>query len=206
MKRTHTCGELTVAHVGQTVTLCGWVDTIRDHGGIIFIDLRDRYGITQITCDPDDSAEAAEIAKATRPEYVIQVVGVVSARPDSMVNNRLSTGAIEISGRQVTVFNTSPTPPFPLDEDKAAKVHEELRLQSRFLDLRRPSVQRGLILRHKMAIAVRQFMDTLGFIEVETPILTKSTPEGARDYLVPNRVTPGTFYALPQARSSTSSC
>ncbi|MCH8513730.1 MAG: aspartate--tRNA ligase [Kiritimatiellae bacterium] len=199
MKRTHTCGELSTKHLGETTTLCGWVDTVRDHGGIIFIDLRDRYGITQVVCDPDDSAAATEIAKSTRSEYVIQVKGAVRARPADMVNKRLATGDIEVVGTEVTVLNTSRTPPFPLDEDKASKVHEELRLESRYLDLRRPSVQRGLILRHKMAISVRKYMDSLDFVEVETPILTKSTPEGARDYLVPNRVTPGTFYALPQA-------
>ncbi|MCC5846055.1 MAG: aspartate--tRNA ligase [Verrucomicrobia bacterium] len=199
MKRSHTCGALTSEHVGQAVTLCGWVDTVRDHGGILFIDLRDRYGMTQVVCDPDDSAAAAEVAKSTRPEFVIQVKGTVRARPADMVNARIATGGIELVGESVTILNTSKTPPFPLDEDKAAKVHEELRMESRYLDLRRASVQRGLILRHKMAIAVRKFMDEQEFIEVETPILTKSTPEGARDYLVPNRVTPGTFYALPQA-------
>jgi len=199
MKRTHTCGELSASHVGHTITLCGWVDTVRDHGGILFIDLRDRYGLTQVVCDPDDSAAAAEAAKHTRPEYVIQVRGTVRARPADMINARISTGEIEVVGLEVKVMNSSPTPPFPLDEDKAAKVNEELRMEYRYLDLRRPSVQRGLILRHKMAIAVRKFMDEKQFVEVETPILTKSTPEGARDYLVPNRVTPGTFYALPQA-------
>ncbi len=199
MKRTHTCGELSAKHLGESTTLCGWVDTVRDHGGIIFIDLRDRYGITQVVCDPDDSAAATEIAKSTRSEYVLQVKGSVRARPADMVNKRLSTGEIEVVGTEVTVLNTSRTPPFPLDDEKAAKVHEELRLESRYLDLRRPAMQRGLIVRHKMAIAVRKYMDSLDFVEVETPILTKSTPEGARDYLVPNRVTPGTFYALPQA-------
>jgi aspartyl-tRNA synthetase len=199
MKRTHTCGELRTDHVDQSITLCGWVDTVRDHGGILFIDLRDRYGISQVVCDPDDSAEAAEVAKSTRPEYVIQVQGSVRARPADMVNDRLSTGAIEVVGKVVTVLNKSKTPPFPLEEEKADKVSEELRMESRFLDLRRASMQRRLQVRHKMAIAVRKFMDAQDFIEVETPILTKSTPEGARDYLVPNRVTPGTFYALPQA-------
>jgi aspartyl-tRNA synthetase len=199
MKRSHTCGELTPAHAGQSVTLCGWVDTVRDHGGILFIDLRDRYGLTQIVCDPADNPAAAAAAQSTRPEYVLQVKGVVRARPANMVNSRLSTGGIEIVGSDVIVLNTSPTPPFPLEEEKAAKVNEELRMQYRYLDLRRPSMQRGLILRHKMAMAARWHMDSLGFVEVETPILTKSTPEGARDYLVPNRVTPGTFYALPQA-------
>lgn len=199
MKRTHTCGELGPDQIGESIVLCGWVDTVRDHGGILFIDLRDRYGITQVVCDPDDSAEAAEVAKSTRPEYVIQVNGAVRGRPADMVNERLSTGAIEIVGQTVTVLNKSKTPPFPLEEAKADKVSEELRMESRFLDLRRPSMQERLRKRHKMSIAIRQFMDDKEFIEVETPILTKSTPEGARDYLVPNRVTPGTFYALPQA-------
>ncbi len=199
MKRTHTCGELRASDVGETIRICGWVDTVRDHGGILFIDLRDRYGLTQVVCDPDDSAEAAEAAKQTRPEYVIQVEGLVRARPADMVNERLPTGEIEVVGATLTILNRSKTPPFPLEEDKAAKVHEELRLESRYLDLRRASMQERLRLRHKMAIAVRKYMDEQEFIEVETPILTKSTPEGARDYLVPNRVTPGTFYALPQA-------
>jgi aspartyl-tRNA synthetase len=185
--------------IGGTTTLCGWVDTVRDHGGIIFIDLRDRYGITQVVCDPDENAAATEIAKSTRPEYVLQVIGTVRARPADMVNTRLSTGSIEVVGTEVVILNRSKTPPFPLEEAKAEKVHEELRLESRYLDLRRPSMQQRLQKRHKMAIAVRKFMDAQEFIEVETPILTKSTPEGARDYLVPNRVTPGTFYALPQA-------
>ncbi len=199
MQRSHTCGELTPAHVSHSVTLCGWVDTVRDHGGILFIDLRDRYGVTQIVCDPADNAEAAAAAAATKPEYVIRVEGTVRARPANMVNARLATGGIEVVGNSVKVLNTSPTPPFPLEDEKAARVNEELRMQYRYLDLRRPSMQRGLVLRHKMAMAVRRHMDELGFVEVETPVLTKSTPEGARDYLVPNRVTPGTFYALPQA-------
>lgn len=199
MKRTHTCGELSQDAIGGSTTLCGWVDTVRDHGGIIFIDLRDRYGITQVVCDPDDNAAATEVAKSTRPEFVIQVTGTVRARPADMVNARLATGSIEVVGTDVTILNRSKTPPFPLEESKAEKVHEELRLESRYLDLRRSSMQQRLQKRHKMAIAVRSFMDAQEFIEVETPILTKSTPEGARDYLVPNRVTPGTFYALPQA-------
>jgi aspartyl-tRNA synthetase len=199
MQRTHTCGELCQDHIGETTVLCGWVDTVRDHGGIIFIDLRDRYGITQVVCDPDDNAAATEIAKSTRPEYVIKVNGIVRGRPADMVNPRLPTGGIEVIGVEVSILNRSKTPPFPLEEAKAEKVSEEIRMQSRFLDLRRPSLQQRLQKRHKMSIAIRQFMDAQDFIEVETPILTKSTPEGARDYLVPNRVTPGTFYALPQA-------
>lgn len=199
MKRTHTCGELGREQLGTTTTLCGWVDTVRDHGGIIFIDLRDRYGITQVVCDPDDDAAATELAKSTRPEWVIQVTGEVRERPADMVNPNLSTGTIEVVGREVTVLNRSKTPPFPLDEDKAARVSEEIRMESRFIDLRRPSMQKRLRARHKMALAIRAYMDRQDFVEIETPILTKSTPEGARDYLVPNRVTPGTFYALPQA-------
>jgi aspartyl-tRNA synthetase len=199
MKRTHTCGELSRDQLGASTTLCGWVDTVRDHGGIIFIDLRDRYGITQVVCDPDDDAAATEIAKSTRPEWVIQVTGEVRERPADMVNANLSTGTIEVVGREVTVLNRSKTPPFPLDEVKAARVSEEIRMESRFIDLRRASMQKRLRARHKMALAVRAYMDSQDFVEIETPVLTKSTPEGARDYLVPNRVTPGTFYALPQA-------
>lgn len=199
MKRSHTCGELGLSHADQTVTLCGWADTVRDHGGILFIDLRDRYGVTQVVCDPDDSAEAAAVAEQARHEYVLQVEGVVRPRPADMINARLSTGEIEVRGLKLTILNGSKTPPFPLDEEKAAKVHEEIRMGHRYLDLRRGSVQHGLRMRHKMAQAIRNFLDGQEFIEVETPILTKSTPEGARDYLVPNRVTPGTFYALPQA-------
>ncbi len=199
MKRSHTCGALTAESVDAEVILCGWVDTLRDHGGILFIDLRDRYGLTQIVCDPDDSVESAETAKRCRSEYVLQVKGKVRARPADMVNEKLSTGAIEVVATSVEVLNESLTPPFPLEEAKAAQVSEELRMESRYLDLRRPSMQQRLRLRHKMAMAIRSHMDSLEFVEVETPILTKSTPEGARDYLVPNRVTPGTFYALPQA-------
>ena len=199
MKRSHTCGQLRAENVGDTIHLCGWVDTVRDHGGILFIDLRDRYGITQVVCDPDDSVEAAEAAKATRPEFVVEIRGTVRSRPADMRNPKLPTGDIEVVGTELTVLNQSKTPPFPLDEDKAQRVHEELRMESRFLDLRRGSMQDRLKRRHKMAIAVRTYLDGLDFLEVETPILTKSTPEGARDYLVPNRVTPGTFYALPQA-------
>jgi aspartyl-tRNA synthetase len=199
MKRTHTCGELGREHLGTSTTLCGWVDTVRDHGGIIFIDLRDRYGITQVVCDPDDDAAATEMAKSTRPEWVLQITGEVRERPADMVNTHLSTGTIEVVGRTVTVLNRSKTPPFPLDEEKASRVSEEIRMESRFLDLRRASMQKRLRARHKMALAVRAYMDSQEFVEIETPVLTKSTPEGARDYLVPNRVTPGTFYALPQA-------
>jgi aspartyl-tRNA synthetase len=178
MKRSHTCGELTPAHAGQSVTLCGWVDTVRDHGGILFIDLRDRYGLTQIVCDPADNPAAAAAAQSTRPEYVLQVKGVVRARPANMVNSRLSTGGIEIVGSDVIVLNTSPTPPFPLEEEKAAKVNEELRMQYRYLDLRRPVLQQSIITRHRAAVSVREYLNGLGFLDIETPVLTRSTPEG----------------------------
>ncbi len=199
MLRTHTCGQLTREHAGQIVQLCGWVSSVRDHGGIIFIDLRDRYGTTQVVFDPNDSQAAAEAAGKMRHEFVIRIRGKVAARPESMVNPRIPTGAIEVFANEVELLNASPTPPFPIDDEQGAKVSEDLRLKYRYLDLRRPSLQQGLRLRHKMAKAVRDYLDTLDFIEIETPILTKSTPEGARDYLVPNRMTPGTFYALPQA-------
>jgi len=199
MLRTHTCGELTAAHVGETVKLGGWVDTVRDHGGIIFIDLRDKYGITQVVFDPSDSQDAAAIAHSTRSEYVISIKGDVIARPESMINASIATGAIEIKSTDITILNRSETPPFPLEEAKAQKVSEDLRMQYRYLDLRRDSMQMHMKKRHKMSLFIRNYLDSLDFTEVETPILTKSTPEGARDYLVPNRITPGTFYALPQA-------
>ncbi len=199
MLRTHTCGELSKEHIGTPVVLCGWVDTVRDHHGIVFIDLRDRYGLVQVTIDAAVSPEAADLSHHARTEWVIRVYGEVVARPDDMVNARLITGEIEISGARVEILNQSPTPPFPLDDVKAEKVNEELRMANRYLDLRRGSMQAKLALRHKMTHAIRSHFDSLGFIEVETPILSKSTPEGARDYLVPNRVSPGTFYALPQA-------
>ncbi len=197
--RTHTCGDLTGADKGARVTLCGWVDTVRDHGGIIFIDLRDRYGMTQVIFDPQDSKEAWDLAQSTRGEYVIRVEGTVEPRPADMVNTNLATGEIEVRCNVIDLLNKSRTPPFPLDDDKAKRVHEDLRLTYRYLDIRRPVMQRNLRLRHKILQAVRSYMDAEDFIEVETPILTKSTPEGARDYLVPSRVVPGHFFALPQA-------
>lgn len=197
--RTHTCGELRKQQVGETVRLCGWVDTVRDHGGVIFIDLRDRYGLTQVIYDPSDSREAWEAAQRTRGEYVIAIEGEVEARPDDMVNTKLPTGGIEVRSRSIRVLNTSDTPPFPLDDDKAERVVEDLRLQYRYLDLRRERMQRNLRIRHRTCQAARTYLDAAGFLEIETPILTKSTPEGARDYLVPSRVVPGAFYALPQA-------
>lgn len=197
--RTHTCGALRPANIGEQVTLCGWVDTIRDHGGVIFIDLRDRYGLTQVIFDPNDSREAWDTAQSTRGEFVIQVAGVVEARPESMANPKLATGAIEVRGNHIQILNKSKTPPFPLSDAEADKVSDDLRLTYRYLDLRRSAMQRNLMVRHRMTQTVRHYLDETGFTEVETPILTKSTPEGARDYLVPSRVVPGSFYALPQA-------
>ena len=198
MMRTHNCGELKKGQVGGRVKLCGWANTVRDHGGVIFIDLRDRYGLTQVLFDPSDNQAAWDVAQGIRGETCIQIEGRVTARPDDMVNPKLPTGEIEVRADQITVFNRAKTPPFPLDED-AEKVDEELKLTYRYLDLRRPHMQRNLIQRHKIINTVRNFLDGENFLEIETPILTKSTPEGARDYLVPSRVNPGMFYALPQA-------
>ncbi len=196
MMRTHTCGELRKENIGVRVRLCGWVDTVRDHGGVIFIDLRDRYGLTQVIFDPRDSQEAWDLSQTTRGEYVIQVEGDVEARPPEMENEKLATGAIEVRCDRIQILNKSLTPPFPLD-DKG--VSEDLRLTYRYLDLRRPQMQEHMRKRHEITQAVRRYLDQHQFTEVETPILTKSTPEGARDYLVPSRVAPGAFYALPQA-------
>jgi aspartyl-tRNA synthetase len=181
------------------VKLCGWVDTVRDHGGLIFIDLRDRYGLTQVVFDPNDSREAWDTAQSTRGEFVILAEGTVRARPADMVNINLATGQIEIRADHIQVLNRSRTPPFPLEDEKALKVAEDLRFTYRYLDLRRRRMQENLRRRHRILQAVRHYLDQHHFIDVETPILTKSTPEGARDYLVPSRVWPGYFYALPQA-------
>jgi aspartyl-tRNA synthetase len=196
-ERTHSCGELTEADVGSTVVLAGWVHRRRDHGGLIFVDLRDREGITQVVFDPKVDAEAHREAKALRNEYVLAVEGEVVARPEGMVNPKLSTGAIEVNVKRLALLNQAKPPPFLIEEE--AEAGEALRLKYRYLDLRRPPLQRALKLRHRVAKAVRDFFDSQGFLEVETPFLTKSTPEGARDYLVPSRVNPGKFYALPQS-------
>lgn len=196
MLRTHTCGELRTANVGQSVTLCGWVDTYRDFGGLVFIDLRDRYGITQVVFSPS-YAEMHAVARSLRNEDVIRVTGEVVARPADMQNPKLDTGEIDVRGRQLEVLNKSKTPPFfPTQADLP---NEELRLKYRFLDLRRPTVQQALILRHQLCKATRDYFDEQGFLEIETPMLGRSTPEGARDYLVPSRVHEGCFYALPQS-------
>ena len=197
--RTHTCGELRPGNGGAKVELCGWVDSVRDHGGLIFLDLRDRYGVTQCVFDPQDSQAAWDAAQACRGEYVVKVKGEVRARPADMVNERIATGGIEVRATGIEVLNKAHTPPFPLDDRSAENVSEDLRLEYRYLDLRRASMQQCLMLRHRLIQAARNYFDENGFVDVETPILTKSTPEGARDYLVPSRVCPGTFFALPQA-------
>jgi aspartyl-tRNA synthetase len=195
MKRTHHCAQLTKADLNASVALAGWVDSVRDHGGIIFIDLRDREGVTQVKFDAHCRAEAAQL----KSESVIAITGVVVARPDAMVNKQLPSGAIEIDANGLEVLNISDTPPFPLTDAGGDKVNEDLRLTYRYLDLRRPKMQKNLRVRHRATKAVRDYFDSQGFIEVETPALFKSTPEGAREYLVPSRIHPGEFYALSQS-------
>jgi aspartyl-tRNA synthetase len=197
MIRTHTCGELTVSHVGQTVVLNGWVHARRDHGNVIFYDIRDRRGLTQVVFNPEINAQAHAQAHQLRSEYVVAIQGTVSKRPAGSENPKLPTGQIEVMAQTVEVLNPSQTPPFLIEDD--AEVTEALRLKYRFLDLRRPKMQKLLELRHRVVQQTRSFLDEHGFLEVETPMLTKSTPEGARDYLVPSRVNPGSFYALPQS-------
>jgi aspartyl-tRNA synthetase len=197
MLRTHTCDQLRPEHVGQTVTLAGWVHRRRDHGGLIFIDLRDRYGLTQIVFDPAVNAEAFEQAGVLRNEYVIQVTGRVRPRPAGQENSNLSTGGIEVEGQRLKILNAAKTPPF--DINKETTVDEGLRLRYRYLDLRRQRMRRNMMLRHNVVRYIRNFLSEEGFVEIETPILFKTTPEGARDYLVPSRVYPGKFYALPQS-------
>jgi aspartyl-tRNA synthetase len=198
MKRTHTCNALRKNDVGQTVTLIGWVDTLRDHGGIQFVDLRDRTGITQIVFDPQHAAIKADLHHL-RHESVIEVSGGVRARGDAEVNAKLPTGEIEVAAERLVIHNTADTPPFPLEDERADKVNEDLRLRYRYLDLRRPSMYRSLAIRSKAAKATRDYLDEQDFLEIETPYLFKSTPEGAREFLVPSRLNPGKFYALAQS-------
>ncbi|MDG5978462.1 aspartyl-tRNA ligase [Hydrogenophaga taeniospiralis CCUG 15921] len=193
--RSHYCGLVTEALLGQTVQLCGWVNRRRDHGGVIFIDLRDREGYVQVVCDPD-RAEMFKTAEDVRNEYCVQVTGLVRARPEGTTNDNLKSGKIEILCHELKVLNASVTPPFQLDDDNLS---ETTRLTHRVLDLRRPYMQNNLMLRYRVAMEVRKFLDANGFIDIETPMLTKSTPEGARDYLVPSRVHDGHFFALPQS-------
>ena len=193
--RSEYCGLVSRKHLGQTVTLCGWVHRRRDHGGVIFIDLRDREGLLQVVCDPD-TPETFRTADALRNEFVIRVAGRVRSRPEGTVNPNLVSGEIEVLAKEIEILNPSLTPPFQMDDERLS---ENVRLEYRFLDLRRPQMQNNLRLRYRTAMAVRNFLDRHGFIDIETPMLTRSTPEGARDYLVPSRVYPGHFFALPQS-------
>ena len=193
--RTHYCGLVTEALLGQTVTLCGWVNRRRDHGGVIFVDVRDREGYVQVVCDPD-RADMFKVAEEIRNEFCVQIKGLVRLRPEGTTNESLKSGKIEVLCHELTVLNASVTPPFQLDEDNLS---ETTRLTHRVLDLRRPYMQNNLMLRYRVAMEVRKFLDANGFVDIETPMLTKSTPEGARDYLVPSRVHDGQFFALPQS-------
>ena len=195
MMRTHYCGHLNRQHIGQTVTLCGWAHRRRDHGGVIFIDLRDREGLAQIVVNPDAKAAFA-VAESVRSEYVLKVVCEVRARPEGATNANLATGEVEMIATEIEVLNASLTPPFMLDDENLT---ETVRLEHRYIDLRRPAMQKNMMLRYRVAKTLRDYLDVNGFIEVETPMLTRSTPEGARDYLVPSRVHDGQFFALPQS-------
>ncbi|MCX6377593.1 MAG: aspartate--tRNA ligase, partial [Armatimonadetes bacterium] len=196
-KRTRKCGEMSAEDIGKEVRLNGWVQRRRDHGGLIFIDLRDRWGVVQIVVDPAHAPEAHKAAEATRSEFVLSVSGKVRRRPEGTENPKLKTGEIEVPAESIVILNPSKTPPFPISDE--VDVDELVRLKYRYLDLRRPVMQEKLILRHKIIKLMRDFLDEREFIEIETPILIKSTPEGARDYLVPSRLYPGHFYALPQS-------
>ena len=195
--RSHACGELRSEHVDGSVTLCGWVATRRDHGGVTFIDLRDREGIVQVVFHPQDAAEAHAAAQRLGAEDVVRVVGTVRSRPEGMANPHLATGQIEVAAQTLELLSEADTPPFPIEDRIEAS--EELRLKYRYLDLRRPEMTEALRIRHRINAITREHMESLGFLEVETPMLTRSTPEGARDFLVPSRLWPGTFYALPQS-------
>jgi aspartyl-tRNA synthetase len=197
MRKTHTCCELGADDVGMEVVLMGWVQRRRDHGGVIFVDLRDREGITQVVFNPEVSPKVHEKAHAIRSEYVIGVRGNVKKRLEGMTNPKLKTGEIEVFASELKIFNAAETPPFMIEDN--LEVSENIRLKFRHIDLRRPIFQKNIIKRHKAAASIRQYLNTLGFIDIETPVLTRSTPEGARDYLVPSRVNPGLFYALPQS-------
>jgi len=194
--RSHYCGQVTEEHLGQEIELCGWVHRRRDHGGVIFIDLRDREGLVQVVVDPD-TVEAFATAERVRSEYVLKISGLVRGRPEGTINPDMATGKIEVLGRNVEILNAAETPPFPLDDER--EVGEDVRLKYRYIDLRRPQMLQRMQLRSKIASTMRHFLEDNRFMEIETPILTKSTPEGARDYLVPSRTHPGEFFALPQS-------
>ena len=193
--RTHYCGELNSGHIGQEIELCGWVHRRRDHGGVIFLDLRDRAGLAQIVFDPD-RAESFAIADSVRNEFVIKITGKVRHRPEGTINSDLTTGEIEILGHAIEILNKSKTPPIQIDDEH---VHDDIKLRYRYIDLRRSRMQKNLQLRSKIVKELRAFLDNKGFLDIETPMLTKATPEGARDYLVPSRTQPGNFFALPQS-------
>ena len=197
MYRTHTCNDLTTKEIGQQVTLSGWVHRRRDHGGIIFIDLRDRYGLTQIVFDPEFDQAALEVADKVRPEYVLKVTGEVRKRLEGQDNANMATGQVEVYINEIDILNDAKTPPFEIDQDKP--VNEELRLKYRYLDLRKDRMKNNIVLRHKVIKEIRDAMDKESFVEIETPILIKGTPEGSREYLVPSRLYPGKFYVLPQS-------
>jgi len=198
LQRTHMCGALRSTNAGETVTIMGWVNRRRDHGNLIFLDVRDRTGITQVVLDKEASPEAHAKAEAARPEYVVAVTGKVRVRGEGLANPKMETGDIEVVGQNLLLLNDAKTPPFPIADD-APITNEEIRLKYRYLDLRRPELQKNFVLRHKVTRAIRDFLSDNQFLEIETPLLTRSTPEGARDYLVPSRVHPGHFYALPQS-------
>src|SRR3989338_2265910 len=197
MYRTHTCDQIRDTHQGQSVTLAGWVHRRRDHGGLIFVDLRDRYGLTQIVSDPRNDETMHAVMDAVRSEYVIQVTGTVRLRPDGMENAGMDTGKVELLVSEVKILNEALTPPFEIDQEKT--VNEEMRLKYRYLDLRRDRMKNNIVTRHRFIKMVRDLFDARGFIEVETPILVKGTPEGSREYIVPSRLYPGKFYVLPQS-------
>jgi aspartyl-tRNA synthetase len=197
MLRTHTCGELNASHVGQEVVLCGWVHRRRDHGKLIFIDIRDRYGLTQVMFSPKDAPQAHALAMGLRAEHVIRLTGQVNGRPKNNINAKLSTGEVELIAKGLEILNAAETPPFEIDDEMA--LSEDVRLAYRYLDLRRPKMAGYFRTRHRLNHLFRNILNDHNFTEVETPILTKSTPEGARDYLVPSRVNPGRFFALPQS-------
>jgi aspartyl-tRNA synthetase len=196
LRRTHTCGELGAGGIGESVTLMGWVHRRRDHGGVVFIDIRDRYGLTQVVFKPDDE-QLMEKARSLKQEFVVAVSGVVDARPDEMINRDMKTGEVEVRARELRILNEAKTPPFVIEDE--AQANEDLRFKYRYLDLRNQVLKNSIILRHTAAAAVRESLTAQGFLEIETPILVKRTPEGARDFLVPSRLSPGKFYALPQS-------
>ncbi|MHC4720635.1 MAG: aspartate--tRNA ligase [Planctomycetota bacterium] len=197
LKRTHNCGQLRIEDAGKKVILAGWVHSYRDHGNLVFIDLRDREGLTQLVFNPDSQPKAHELARTARCEWVIAIEGLVQPRSEGMANPKLPTGQIEVAVQQLDILNVSKTPPFEIDS--AEKTNEEIRLVSRYIDLRRPEMRQKLQIRHRVTMAVREYYDKMGFWEIETPMLAKSTPEGARDFLVPSRLNPNCFYALPQS-------